>query len=123
MERPQVRMVEPQTEEINTREVSGWEAEQLLRKYGQDQQFTTRPEPIQETPGQTFEEMVAQHEAQLRNEQLRRQQQYNQQMNGTRPITFNGQDGYDSEIRYGSDSDSGYGFKIEITTDMKLPRY
>ena len=51
------------------------------------------------------------------------QQQYNQQMNGTIPITFNGQDGYDSEIRYGSDSDSGYGFKIEITTDMKLPRY
>lgn len=123
MERPQVRMVTPQTEETNTREVSGWEAEQLLRKYGHDQQFTTRPEPIQETPGQTFEEMVEQHEAQLRNEQLRRQQQYNQQMNGPRPITFNGQDGYDSEIRYGSDSDSGYGFKIEITTDIKLPKY
>jgi len=49
---------------------------------------------------------------------MRRQQQNN----GIRPITFNGQNGYDSEIKYGSD-DSGFGFRIEITTDMKLPKY
>jgi hypothetical protein len=120
MNRPQVRMIQPQTEENNTREVSGWEAEQLLRKYGQEQSFSTRPqvqEPVQQ--GLTFDQMIAQEEAKLKREQLRRQQQ----IMGPKPITFNGQNGYDSEVRYGSDDDSGFGFKIEITTDMNLPKY
>ena len=121
MNRPEVRIISQQ-EETNTREVSGWEAEQLLRKYGQDQSFSNRPqvqEPIQKDNGLTFDQMVAQEEARLKQEQLRK----HQQMMGPKPVTFNGQNGYESEIRYGSDSDSGFGFKIEITTDMQLPRY
>jgi len=119
MNRPEVRIISQQ-EETNTREVSGWEAEQLLRKYGQDQSFSTRP-TIQQTeqPGLSFEEMIAQEEAKLKQEQLRR----HQQMMGPKPVTFNGQNGYDSEVRYGSDDESGFGFKIEITTDMNLPKY
>jgi hypothetical protein len=58
-------------------------------------------------------------EAKLKQEQLRK----HQQMMGPKPVTFNGKNGYESEIRYGSDSDSGFGFKIEITTDMNLPKY
>jgi hypothetical protein len=121
MNRPEVRIISQQ-EETNSREVSGWEAEQLLRKYGQDQSFSNRPqvqEPIQKDNGLTFDQMVAQEEARLKQEQLRR----HQQMMGPKPVTFNGQNGYESEIRYGSDSDSGFGFKIEITTDMNLPKY
>jgi len=119
MNRPEVRIISQQ-EETNSREVSGWEAEQLLRKYGQDQSFSNRPQVQQpQQPGLTFDQMVAQEEAKIKQEQLRRQQQ----MMGPKPVTFNGQNGYDSEIRYGSDSDSGFGFKIEITTDMNLPRY
>lgn len=121
MNRPEVRIISQQ-EETNTREVSGWEAEQLLRKYGQDQSFSNRPqvqEPIQKDNGLTFDQMVAQEEARLKQEQLRK----HQQMMGPKPVTFNGQNGYESEIRYGSDSDSGFGFKIEITTDMNLPKY
>ena len=119
MNRPEVRIISQQ-EETNTREVSGWEAEQLLRKYGQDQSFSTRTQVTQtEQPGLTFEEMIAQEEAKLKQEQLSR----HQQMMGPKPVTFNGQNGYDSEIRYGSDADSGFGFKIEITTDMNLPKY
>ena len=121
MNRPEVRIISQQ-EETNTREVSGWEAEQLLRKYGQDQSFSNRPqvqEPIKKDNGLTFDQMVAQEEARLKQEQLRK----HQQMMGPKPVTFNGQNGYESEIRYGSDSDSGFGFKIEITTDMNLPKY
>jgi hypothetical protein len=122
MERPQVRMVEPQSEETKPANIPSWEAEQLLRKYGHEpEQFTTRqdnplPPPA---PGLTFEEMIAQQEAEQRNNQMRRQQQ----MNGPKPVTFSGDRGYDSEVRYTSDDDSGFGFKIEITTDMQLPRY
>ena len=63
--------------------------------------------------------MIAQQELQKKEEQMRRQQQ----MTGPKPMTFDGGRGYDSEVKYTSDDDSGFGFKIEITTDMQLPRY
>lgn len=119
-ERPQIRVVQDQSVE-STREITGSEAEELLRKYGytQPQQFSTRPEEVQpQQPALTFEEMMAQQEAKQREEEMRRRQR----IQGPKPITFNGGNGYDSEIRYGSD-DSGFGFKIEITTDMQLPKY
>lgn len=122
MERPQVRMIEPQSEETAPANIPSWEAEQLLRKYGhQPEQFSTRQEEVIQPVdnGLTFEQMIAQQEAQEREERMRRQQQ----MNGPKPMTFSGNRGYDSEVRYTSDNDSGFGFKIEITTDMQLPRY
>lgn len=118
MERPQVRIVQPQQVE-SEREVTGYEAEEILRKYGVDQQFSTRQEPQQPIqPEMTFEEMVLRQEAKEKEEKLRKQQQ----MNGPKPITFRGGQ-YDTEVRYGSDEETGFGFRIEITTDMKLPKY
>lgn len=118
MEKPIVKIIEEQQVE-STREVTGSEAEEILRKYGHAQQFSTRQEetPVQQ-PGLTFEEMLAQQELKEKNEKLRKQQQ----MSGPRPTTFGGQNGYDTEVKYGSD-ESGFGFKIEIITDMKLPKY
>lgn len=122
IERPQVRIIQDQTEEISTREVSGWEAEQLLRKYSQDQSFSVKPITREEETivnDLTFDEMIAKQEMELKEERLRKQHQ----MMSPKPVTFNGNNGYESEVRYGSDSDSGFGFKIEITTDMNLPKY
>ena len=122
MERPQVRMIEPQSEETKPANIPSWEAEQLLRKYGhQPEQFTTRQQEVPQyvDNGLTLDQMIAQQEAEERNNQMRRQQQ----MTGPKPVTFSGDRGYDSEVRYTSDDDSGFGFKIEITTDMQLPRY
>jgi hypothetical protein len=121
MERPIARVIDAQHVE-SEREITGWEAEQLMRKYGhQPEQFSTFPteQPQIEQPGLTFDEMVRQAEEKEINDRLRREQQ----MNGPRPSTFDGRNGYDSEIKYASDDDSGFGFKIEITSDMKLPRY
>jgi hypothetical protein len=120
MERPQARIVQQQEVE-STREVTGWEAEQLMRKYGHEpQQFSTH-QNIQEPQqsGLSFEEMVAKHESKLKEEEMRR----HQQIHGPKPTTFDGRNGYDSEIKYTSDEDTGFGFKIEITSDMKIPRY
>jgi hypothetical protein len=117
-EKPQVRIIQDQSIE-STREITGSEAEEILRKYGYTQRFSTRPEEMHhQQSALTFEEMVAQQEAKQREEEMRRKQR----IQGPKPITFNGDNGYDSEIIYGSD-DSGFGFKIEITTDMKLPKY
>jgi hypothetical protein len=120
MERPQVRIIQSQEEQTAPANIDSWEAEQLLRKYGhQPQQFSTHQEPQQPVDnGLTFEQMVAQNEAKLREEEMRRQQR----MYGPKPTTFDGRNGYDSEVKYTSD-DTGFGFKIEITSDMKIPRY
>lgn len=115
-----IRQIEGQRIE-SEREITGSEAEELLRKYGygQDQRFSTREEPVQSTQNNlTFEEMIRQQEEQRKAEEQRKIAK----MNGPKPITFNGNGGYESQIKYGSDDDLGFGFKIEITTDMKLPR-
>ena len=67
----------------------------------------------------SFEEMVRREEEKRKSEEQRRLAQ----QTGPRPSTFDGSRGYESEVKYGSDEDTGFGFKIEITTDMKLPRY
>ena len=120
-QRPQIRVVQDQHVE-SEREITGYEAEEILRKYGytDPQRYSTRQEEPEQPPvdnGLSFEQMVAQQEAKRKEEEMRRQQR----MNGPKPITFSGNSGYDSEVKYGSD-DSGFGFRIEITTDMKLPK-
>jgi hypothetical protein len=123
MERPQVRQIEGQrTEEV--REVTGWEAEQLLRKYSQGEYFSTRGEEVKPISvisdnGLSFEDMVRLEEEKRQAEKMRNISQ----QSGPRPTTFDGSRGYESEVKWESDEDTGFGFKIEITTDMKLPRY
>jgi hypothetical protein len=123
MEKTKVNLIEDQKIDTTITDVTGYEAEQLLRKYGyQPQQFSTREEPQQQNninPGLTFEEMVAQEELKRKQEEDRRRAQ----MLGPKPTTFDGRNGYDSEVKYGSDDDTGFSFKIEITTDMKIPKY
>ena len=121
MNRPEVRIIQNQEEETKPANIDSWEAEQLLRKYGhQPDQFSTRQEPTPPTEKElTFEEMLMQQDQKKREEEMRR----GAQLNGPKPTTFDGRSGYDSEVKYGSDEDTGFGFKIEITTDMKLPKY
>ena len=120
MNRPEVRVVQSQQIETNVNpDIDSWEAEQLLRKYGY--QSSSNNTNIPETNvdnGLSFEEMVAQEEMRLKNEQMKR----DQQMRGPKPISFDGRNGYYSETTYGSDSDSGFSFKIEVTSDMNIPK-
>lgn len=120
-----VTIIEPQSEQTAPANIPSWEAEQLLRKYGyEDQHIVNRPNVVQqpESPNQnlTFDEMIAQEEARQREEAERQRLRQQQQM-GPKPMTFNGQNGYESEVRY--TSDEGFSFKVEITTDMQIPRY
>jgi hypothetical protein len=114
-----IRQIEGQR--VEEREVTGSEAEELLRKYGygQNQRFSTYQEPDQPVqPALTFEEMVRQEEEKRKAEEQRKMAK----LNGPQPITFSGNGGWESEVKYGSDDEMGFGFKIEITTDMKLPK-
>jgi hypothetical protein len=121
MQRPEIRIIQDQQTEINPVEVSGWEAEQLLRKYGHTPQtFSTRENESgqQENSGLSFEEMVNQEELRIKEEEMRRYSK----INGPRPTTFDGGRGYDSEVKYGSDEETGFGYKIQIVSDMPLPK-
>jgi hypothetical protein len=120
MNRPEVRVVQNQQIETNNNpNIDSWEAEQLLRKYGHQSSSNNTNIPEKNVDnGLTFEEMVAQEEMRLKNEKMKR----DQQMRGPKPISFDGRNGYYSETTYGSDSDSGFSFKIEITSDMNIPK-
>lgn len=119
--RPEVRIIQDQQIESKPIEVTGYEAEQLLRKYSPTQKFTTHQEPIETIPVNndlTFEEMIKQEEEKLRKEKEREYQKQNSPL----PITFNGDHGYESEVKYKSVG-SGISMKITVSTDMKLPDY
>ena len=119
MQRPEIRLIQDQQVETNENpNIDNWEAEQLLRKYGyQNTQYSTHQEPSMSTEdGLTFDQMIEQEEAKKRNEETKKQM-----INGPKPISFDGRGGYYTETKYGSDDDSGYGFKIQITTDMPIP--
>ena len=120
MQRPEVRLIQNQEVETNDNpNIDNWEAEQLLRKYGyQNQQFSTHETPNKPVDdGLTFDQMIAREEARKREEDAKKLQM----TNGPKPISFDGNGGYYAETKYGSDSDSGYGFKIQITSDMPIP--
>jgi hypothetical protein len=121
MNRPEVRIIQNQEESIQPANIDSWEAEQLLRKYGhQPQKFTTRQDQVvNQSNNLTFDKMVEQEELRLKEEEQRRRNL----INGPKPNTFSGNNGYDAEVKYGTDEDTGFNFKIEITTDMKIPKY
>lgn len=124
MNRPEVRIIQNQEENTAPANIDNWEAEQLLRKYGYKSEQSSsieNQEHVQQPSdnGLTFEQMVAQHEAKLREEEERKRAK----MYGPKPTTFDGNKGYDSEVKYNTDEDTGFSFKVEITTDMKIPKY
>lgn len=115
-----VRQIEGQKVE-SEREITGSEAEEILRRYGhgEPQRYSTHQETQEpQKKPLTFEEMIKQQEEEKKAEEQRKQAK----LNGPKPITFNGQNGYETEVKHDYDEELGFGFKIEISTDMKLPK-
>ena len=112
--RPDVRIIQ-NSEVSDDKIISGSEANDLLSKYGYSSQYNGISNIANDPKNDlSFEEMIKMEqdkEASILNK-----------IESPKPITFNSQYGYDSEIKYASDSD-GFGFRIEISSDMKLPRY
>ncbi len=103
-----VRVIQPQEEEINPVDISDYEKEMLLAKYG----YLNQPSCTIDSPSDldTFEDMIKKSGHSTPPPII----------NGPKPITFDGK--YDSNIVYGSDPDSGLNFKINIVSDMKIPK-
>lgn len=114
MNRPEIRIIQDQQEEIKPADISQNEMDMLLAKYGYQSQ-TNYHEPVPDS-GLSFEEMIRQEE--LKNHQ----RNYEQIMKAKsqKPYTFGGD--YDSETIYGTDGDTGYTFKVNIVSDMPIPK-
>lgn len=114
MIRPEVRIIEPQQEEIKPADISQYEKDMLLAKYGH------KPQPIYQQPvnnnNLSFEELCRQEEQKVAEEKYRRQQQ----LCGPKPITFGGN--YHSNETYGSETQTGLNFKINVVSDMPIPK-
>ena len=75
MNKPEVKIIQNQEEVVNDSNLDNWEVEQLLRKYGYNSepntQYTNHVEPNQQN-NLTFEELVLQNEAKIREEEKRK---------------------------------------------------
>jgi hypothetical protein len=107
--KPDVRIIQDQSVETKTLDPTSSEAAALLAKYG----YSTSHIPhhqIVETPGETFEEMVARQQ---------RESNPKPRINTPNSITFDSRNiGHASE-EY-RELDSGFGMKVTIVSDMKF---
>lgn len=112
----EVRIVQSQSEEIKPANLNQYEIDELLSKYGQKSQYVKSD--INPNQGLTFDQMVIQQEAKIRNEEMK----INQMRNGARPISFDPNNiGY-SETKYSDYDEDNLGIKVQIVSDMKIPK-
>jgi len=123
MNRADIRIIDQQSEEIHSSEpnIPDWEKEQLLRKYGydstpsvqEDPNITPNHDPMGDIP---YGELCRREDERIRREEYEKRKR----LNGPKPITFDGN--YDSNTNYSQDGDSGFSFKVDIVSDMKIPK-
>lgn len=115
MNRAEIRIIQDQQEDIKPADISQNEIDMLLSKYGYNQ--TSYNSNIQTNSNDlTFEEMIRIEEEKKRN--LLHEKML--KMKSAKPYTFDGN--YDSETSYGTDSDTGFTFKVNIVSDMPIPK-
>lgn len=116
MQKPEVRVVEYQQEEIKDVEVSQSERDYLLSKYGyiQSKEIQNDSFAVQSQSNYTFEEMIEMEERKLKSLKEERQK------NNLRGYSFDNVS-Y-SESKYTSlDLDgSNYGVQVQIMSDMPI---
>jgi hypothetical protein len=119
MERPEVRIIEPQQEETKIVDASQSERDYLLSKYGYKQSIEPEPQ-YHSHPSQhlTFEEMIAIEER----KQMERRRREIERRNAPRPYTFDGNNVNYAESKY-SDLDmdgQNLGIQVQIVSDMPI---
>lgn len=122
MQRPEVRIIEPQQEETKSIEVSSWERDQLLAKYGYTNpiQQTQEPRTFNPTSDLSYQELMELEDRKYFEEVQRKKQSIN------RPQTYTiDQDQVMYNETRWSNMDLGgqdYGIQVQIVSDMKFPK-
>ncbi len=114
MNKPEVKIIEIQSEEIKDVNISNYERDMLLNKYGYSNSNSVEySDSTNNSNDLSFEDMCRQEDERIRREK------YQQSINNNRPkpITFDGN--YQSENIYKDDVESGLSYKITIVTNIK----
>jgi hypothetical protein len=116
MERPEVRIIDHQREEIISTDVTGSEADYLLAKYGYGNSQNNHSVNFNPDSTLTADQMWAKQEQEQREiERREHQRRY-----GPQSITFDSDNIKYSNTEYRDFSEEGIGIKIQIVSDMKL---
>jgi len=122
MNRPEVRLVQSQEVQTTQVDLPQSEVEALLAKYGHKNQKYVADSPIQQqSQNLTFDEMVRQQEEKDNQKRLKAQRL----RDGAKPTSFDAYNMNYSETKYTSleiDSSNQFGMRIEIVSDMKIPK-
>jgi hypothetical protein len=115
MQKPEVRVIQAQSEEVKPADVTSSEAEYLLYKYG----FKKEPvqQPVQQNPNSelTFDQLMEiERRREMDNKKRNNQNQQQRRNNGLYTETK----WKDVEL----DDNNTFGIKIEIVSDMKIPK-
>jgi|AntAceMinimDraft_1070359.scaffolds.fasta_scaffold14890_4 hypothetical protein len=117
MARADIRVIDNQSEEATEPNISNWEKEQMLRKYGYDIAQTPSHTPNNDPKGDMdYEELCRIEDARIES----KRQENHRKANGPRPSSFGGK--FDSDTTYSDDVDSGFSFKVDIVSDMNIPK-
>jgi hypothetical protein len=118
MEKPQVRIIEPQSEEIINTPISNYEKELLLLKYGLNNEIVNRETVANPNRHLTFEEMVAIEEQ----KQLEIRRKEFELRNRPKPISIDSDKVNYHESKYSSMDLDGFdlGIQVQIFSDMPI---
>lgn len=118
MIRPEVRIIETQSEEIKSVEISNWERQQLLSKYG----YSNYQLPVEKffvpTRDLSFEELMRIEDEKYKSEL---ENKMNEFRNRPKSYTIDQDKIRYNETRWSNFEDSNIGFEINIVSDMKIP--
>jgi hypothetical protein len=120
MQRAEVRIIETQSEEIKSAEISNWEKQQLLAKYGYVDQPLEIPQPPNFDPTRdlSYEEMMRIEDQKYQRElELKMMKMRNQ----PKSYTIDSDQVRYNETRWSNVDDTNFGFEVTIVSDMKIP--
>jgi len=119
MERPQVSIIENQSETVREVSISESEKIALLSKYGfSGGDHNYKGNQVESVNNLTFEEMVSQQEQSVK----QKDQEKKRESIPSYSIDQNSVQFYESKYKTFEEDDT-FGFEVKIVSDMKIPKY
>jgi hypothetical protein len=120
MYKPEVRVIETQMEEVKTVEVSNWEKQQLLAKYGYSNKSAETPQSPNFDPTRdlSYEELIRLEDQKY---QMELERKMMEMRNRPKSYTIDTDQVRYNETRWSNIDDTNIGFEVTIVSDMKIP--
>jgi hypothetical protein len=118
MQKPEVRIIEPQQEETKEVSVSQSEKDYLLSKYGYQSQTFTEPSNVKNSPydNLTYDEFVELNDREYRERQLAEQRR----RSTPKAYTFDNVNYHESKYSNLDLDGQNLGIQVQITSDMPI---